>query len=124
MGGERGEARAKPEPMGSQSERRQSARYPLDSGLVARPAGHRDRVIRGRILDLSRAGLSAVIAADLQLGDVLELQFGLPYAAKPVLMEAAVCNREGYRYGLEFVRVAPPQQELINRSCASLALLR
>jgi hypothetical protein len=124
MGDETKEVQAKSTLRGRKSDRRQADRYQLDAGLVARPTHNRSRVIRGRIVDLSCAGISAVIAADLPLGEVLEVQFGLPYAAKPVLIKAAICNREGYRYGLEFVHVVASQQEVINRTCGALALLR
>jgi c-di-GMP-binding flagellar brake protein YcgR len=124
MGDEAGKPPAGPALPGGKSDRRQGERYPMDAGLVAHPAHNRNRVIRGRVVDLSRAGISAVMAADLEPGEVLEVQFGLPYAARPVQMKAAICNREGYRYGLEFVHVIASQQEMINRTCATLALLR
>ncbi len=124
MGDEAGEPRARLALPGHKSDRRQAERYPMDAGLVARPTHNRSRVIRGRIVDLSRAGISAVMAADLQLGELLEVQFELPYAARPVQMKVSICNREGYRYGLGFVNVIASQQEVINRTCATLALLR
>ena len=71
-----------------QSDRRRSARYRLDISLVARPANDRSRAIHGRVVDLSRGGLSALIAADLQLGEVIDLQFQLPYAATHVQLKA------------------------------------
>jgi c-di-GMP-binding flagellar brake protein YcgR len=110
--------------MGRPSDRRRGARYKIEAGMVARSAGNRSRVIRGRIVDLSQGGVSAVIAAELAMGEVFEIEFGLPYASQPVRIEAAICNREGYRYGLEFVHVIASQQDMINRTCVTLALLR
>jgi hypothetical protein len=123
MGDESGNRHTEAAAAGRPSDRRRATRYQIEAGMVARSAGNRSRVIRGRIVDLSQAGVSAVIAADLSMGEVFEIEFGLPYASKPVRIEAAICNREGYRYGLEFVLALAAQQELINRTCAALALL-
>jgi PilZ domain len=115
---------AKSTPAGDHSDRRLFPRYLLDVGVVARPTDDRNRVIYGRIVDLSCGGVSAVIAANLRLGEVLELQFWLPYAAaKGMLLEAAIRSRESYRYSLEFVHVIASDQEMINQTCAALALL-
>jgi c-di-GMP-binding flagellar brake protein YcgR len=107
-----------------QSERRRSARYGLDISLVARPANNRSRAIHGRVVDLSRGGLSALIAADLQPGEVIELKFELPYAATHVRLEAAIRRRESYQYSLEFMHVVASDQEKIDRTCAALSLLQ
>lgn len=107
-----------------QSDRRRSARYRLDISLVARPANDRGRTIHGRVVDLSRGGLSALIAADLQLGEVIDLQFQLPYAATHVQLKAAIRRRESYQYSLEFVNVVASDQDKINRTCAALSLLQ
>ena len=109
---------------GHPPDRRRSPRLDLDISLIARPTKNRSRVIQGRINDMSSSGISALIAAELHLGDVLELQFGLPYTSVVVLLEAAVRRREGYRYGLEFVRVIASDREKINKACVVLDLLR
>jgi len=124
MGGEAEGQGAESRPITSQTNERATARYQLDASLVARPKKNRTRVIGGRIVDLSCAGVSALMAADLPVGEVLELHFKLPYAAAPVLIEAAIRYREGYRYGLEFVHVTASGQAMINRTCAALALLK
>ena len=107
-----------------QSDRRRSARNRLDIRLIARPANNRSRAVHGRVMDLSHGGLRALIAADLQLGDVIELQFELPYASTRVQLEAAIRRRESYQYSLEFVNVVAADQEKIDRTCAALSLLQ
>jgi c-di-GMP-binding flagellar brake protein YcgR len=81
-------------------------------------------VLRGSVLDLSRGGISVAIAANLDVAEILELQFTLPYAAKPVCTEAVIRRREGYRYSLEFVCMTASEQEKVDRTCAVLALLQ
>lgn len=125
MGREMGGLSAKPKYAGDPSERRITPRYQLNVGLVARPTKDRTRVTYGRIVDLSCGGVNAVIAADLPLGEFLELQFGLPYATTTgVLLEAVIRRRESYRYSLEFVRVSAYDQGRINHTCDALALLQ
>jgi c-di-GMP-binding flagellar brake protein YcgR len=106
------------------ADRRQSIRHHLDTRLVARPTNKRSRTIHGRIIDLSQGGISAVIAADLQLGEVMELRFGLPYAATGVLLEAVIRRRESYQYSLEFTHVTAADRAKIDRTCAALLLLQ
>jgi c-di-GMP-binding flagellar brake protein YcgR len=110
-------------PASDPSNRRRFVRHHLDTRLVVRPKD-RSRSIHGRIVDLSQGGISAVIAADLPLGDVIELQFELPYAATGVLLQAIIRRRESYQYSLEFVHVIAADQEKINRTCAALSLLK
>lgn len=108
----------------NQSVPRQSARFELDVSLVARPTKNRSHVVRGRIFDLSCAGIRAVIAAELQVGDALELEFEIPYTSAVVLAEASIRWRQRYQYGLEFVRVSASDRERIDRACVALDLLR
>ena len=92
--------------------------------MLARPANNRSQAVHGRVVNLSRSGMGAVIAADLQPGEVVALEFKLPYAAAGILLEAAVRRRNSHHYSLEFVHVTASDQEKINRTCAALALLQ
>jgi hypothetical protein len=65
-----------------------------------------------------------MIAAELQLGEVVEVEFRLPYAAAGVLVQAAIRRRESYHYNLEFVHVSASDREKISRNCAAFALLQ
>ena len=105
-------------------DRRRWSRYELDISLIARLAANRTRIFSGRVLDLSHGGVSALIAADLRLGDVVELHFSLPYAVTHVLVESVVRSRERYRYGLEFVHVTASDQKTIDMACNALRLLK
>ena len=116
--------RAQSAQSGAHPDRRRSPRFELDASLVVRPKNNRSRVIQGRVVDLSSAGIRAVVAAELTIGEVLELECMLPYTSAIVRLDAAICSRDGYRYGLEFVRVIASDREKINRACTALALLR
>ncbi len=105
-------------------QRRSSARFDLDMSLIARSKQNRSRVIQGRIIDLSCTGVRAVIAAELQAGEVLEVEFGLPYTSSVMRLGAAVRWRQHYQYGLEFMKVIASDREKIRHTCVALNLLR
>jgi PilZ domain len=88
------------------------------------PANNRSRIIQGRVLDLSCAGISVLIAADLPVGEVLELEFGLPYASVVVRLKAVVRSRQDYQYGLEFTHLSVADRVKIDQTCTALDLLR
>jgi c-di-GMP-binding flagellar brake protein YcgR len=82
------------------------------------------RVLHGRGTDLSCGGVAAVIAADLVIGQTIDVEVTLPYTTQPVRVRATVRNRDSYRYGLQFVNLSPADQKLIQQTCTALALLQ
>jgi hypothetical protein len=90
--------------------------FEVDIHVVARGG-----TTKGRTVDISESGLSAVMARPIPLGEVVELGFRLPFG--PVIIYAAVRNRTAFRHGFQFLqsdaltdviqlcqRVAAPQQ--------------
>jgi PilZ domain len=90
--------------------------FEVDIRVVARGG-----TTKGRTVDISESGLSAVMARPIPLGEVVELGFRLPFG--PVTIYAAVRNRTAFRHGFQFLqsdaltdviqlcqRVAAPQQ--------------
>jgi hypothetical protein len=56
--------------------------------------------VAGRVTELSQGGMSLYAGMSLQPGDLLEVEFELPF---PRTVQAVVRNRTGYNFGLEFV---------------------
>ncbi len=81
-------------------------------------------IVYGRGTDVSEGGMSAYIALELNLGSTVEMEVTLPYAQQPLKVKARVRNRDGLRYGLEFLSLAPPEREVILRTCKALALVQ
>ncbi len=108
----------------AQSDRRRTPRFDLDMSLRVRPANNQSRVIQGRIVDLSRGGMNAVISADMPLGTALVVEFVLPYAFTIVRLGAVVRFRNSYQYGMQFVNITDADQAKLNRACAALELLQ
>lgn len=78
----------------------------------------------GQGQDVSEGGMAAYLPAELAPGDVIELEMTPPYAQRGILVRATVRNREGYRYGLEYLHIAPADRELLMRSIKALALVQ
>jgi hypothetical protein len=109
---------------GDQAEQRRTSRFDFDASLIARPKKNHSGGIRGRIIDLSCGGVRAVIAAELMVGDRLELEFRLPYTSSVVRPIAVVRSRKHFQYGLEFMLVVAADREKIDQVCVVLDLLR
>ena len=57
-------------------------------------------LIPGRTLDISESGLSALLPAELPIGEVVRLE--IRSRIQPVMVGAVVRNRSAFRYGFEF----------------------
>jgi hypothetical protein len=63
----------------------------------------RDRTFHGRGISLSEGGMGLFAAAELEPGDKVAVELMPPYSPAPVRLDARICNRTGYAYGLEFL---------------------
>src|SRR5436309_2666499 len=78
--------------------KRQFQRFRVDLKVeVLRANG--EPVYRGHVRDLGEGGLGAYVVADLQLGELVTLEFGGAPLLRPVRVQAAVRARTGYRCG-------------------------
>jgi hypothetical protein len=68
-------------------------------------------IVQGRGWALSEGGMAIFAGAELKPGEHIAVEFTPPYSAPPVRVEARVCNRSGYDYGLEFLDREPEQRE-------------
>ena len=77
--------------------------------------------IPGRSLDLGEGGVAAVLAAELQLGEWVGVQFQLPNAAQALQTKAVVRHHNQLRCGFEFQGLSADQPSMI-RSWAGMPL--
>lgn len=74
-------------------------------------SGTKHQQFEARGKDLSEAGLGALIAHDIPIGEVVSLAFSLPESAVPWTVRAVMRQRRGYHYGFEFLALSAEQTE-------------
>jgi PilZ domain len=70
------------------------------------------RIIDGRGNELNEGGLAVQAGVELSLDERIEVEFTPPYSG-PIRARAIVRNRNGYRYGLEFLTESPEDCERV-----------
>lgn len=87
--------------------------------LIQGLAGAEQMYGHGR--DISEGGMAVYVPTDFEIGDTTTIEITFPNSIEKLSLRAVVRNREGFRYGVEFI--SPTQQEcaLIASNCRSLA---
>jgi PilZ domain len=73
--------------------------------------------------DISEGGMAVYVPTELNVGDSAALELTVPYSQEKLLLKAFVRNREGFRYGIEFIDLGQHEREIIAGSCRALMLL-
>src|SRR6516225_5261738 len=83
--------------------RRKWERFRLD--LPLRLVVHREKttIVNGRGSDISEGGLNIFAGVELKEGDEIFVEFTPPYSSDPIRVRGVIRNREGYKYGVEFL---------------------
>jgi hypothetical protein len=82
-------------------------------------------IFDGRGTSLSEGGMALFAGAELRPGDEVAVEFTPPFSSPPIRVDAKVCNRTGYQYGVEFLAVDQVQRQRVAQlrmhleSCAS-----
>jgi PilZ domain-containing protein len=88
----------------SYQSKRRSVRYKLDVPVRVILHEQDKTLIRdGRGTELGDFGMCVLVGMELKLGGEVEIEFTLPYSSEPIRVSGAVRNRNGYRYGCEFI---------------------
>jgi hypothetical protein len=98
-------------------EARRHRRFKLEVGIRVYPRGC--PVVRGDTVDISESGISAMLRVEVPVGELVRLEFSLPFGAVEVL--AMVRQRNAFRYGFQFVE-ASSAHDVIGRTCIQLAM--
>jgi len=92
--------------------RRRHPRYHGDFRvIVSYLLGNNYQKLEGHCRDLSEAGIGILLAAELNGGEVVGLNFSLPGSANQREFRAVLRYRRGYHYGFEFLSLSSEQQE-------------
>jgi PilZ domain len=76
-------------------------------------------LLEGHTVDISESGISAMLRIEVPLGEVVELEFTLPFG--PIIIYAMVRQRSAFRYGFQFVGTGSAN-EAIQATCRQLAV--
>jgi len=98
-------------------EARRHPRYKLEIDLRIYPRN--SAVVRAHSVDISESGISAMLREEVNVGEVVRLEFTVPTG--DVVIHALARHRNAFRYGFEFLE-AISQLEIIQRACRQLAV--
>ena len=98
---------------------RRHPRFKLEINICVYPRN--SAVIRGHTVDISESGISAILREEVQLNEVVRLEFVLSHGAVDV--HALVRQRNAFRYGFQFLE-SSDAQDVIARTCRELAMGR
>lgn len=91
-------------------------RYLMDQRLIIRGG----RLLHGRTKDISENGMGATVAGELNIGEVVELDFYLTGSLTPVKLKAAVKYRQGFQYGFHFIGITELEKSGIREAARNL----
>jgi len=105
---------AAPLPLFDETPQRVSPRHPINVplDLIALRSGIPEN-LPGRCIDLSEAGVGAVVSGELGTGQQVAVELRLPNVGVPVRARALVRYQSRLRCGLEFVGLSVEQREMI-----------
>jgi PilZ domain len=76
--------------------------------------------LEGHCNDLSEAGIGILLAAEINIGEVIGLSFCLPGSSEQWELRGVVRYRRGYHYGFEFLTLTGQQRETLRKYLAPL----
>lgn len=90
-------------------------RYNLDVPIrVIASVPSKVKIVSGRGRDISEGGMMVFAGIELRVDDIVEIEFTPPFGG-PLRVAASIRNRNGYYYGLEFLRDSPQDLKMAAR---------
>jgi hypothetical protein len=80
-------------------------------------------IVSGRAFSLSDGGMGMFAGAELSPGDQMAVEFTPPYSSPPIRVQARICYRSGYNYGVEFLAENHAQKRDVAVLCQHLSNL-
>lgn len=74
----------------------------------------------GRTSELGQDGIGATLSGELQVGEVVSLEFPIPLAPHLLQVRAVVRYSDGLRCGFEFLVITDEQREMLRQVCVVL----
>jgi len=70
----------------------------------------------GRSTSLAQEGIGATLTGEMEIGEVVALEFTVPLSPHPVKLRGIVRYKNGFQYGFEFLAVDGNQRQAIQRA--------
>lgn len=81
-------------------------RYKVDVPIrVIVSHARKDSIFDGRGTSLSEGGMALFVGTELRPGDEMAVEFTPPFCSPPIRVDARICSRTGYHYGVEFLAI-------------------
>jgi PilZ domain len=107
---------AAPEQKSSKS-MRQFPRFELDVRILVHAFREgKSNTIWGRSTMLGIEGIGATLTGELEVGEVVALEFSVPLSPQVIKLRASVRYKNGFQYGFEFLAIDPSQKQAIQRA--------
>jgi c-di-GMP-binding flagellar brake protein YcgR len=101
--------------------RRRHQRYRVDFRLkTTYLEAHQYKQVEGHCSDLSEAGIGLLLPTDMNMGEVVGLNFSLPGSEVTWEVRAVARHRRGYHYGFEFLSLNGDQRENLRQYLKNL----
>jgi hypothetical protein len=97
--------------------KRQFPRYELDVRMLVHVFREgKSTTLWGRSNMLGIEGLGGTLTGELEVGEVVGLEFPVPLCSQPVKLRGAVRYKNGFQYGFEFLAMDATQRQAIQRA--------
>jgi PilZ domain len=104
---------------------RRAPRYQVHMRLrVVLPKNKASKCFQAMGEDINEFGMAMFVASELEIGEVVQVDFVLPYQQQKLMVKATVRNRKGFRYGVEFANTSDDDRKAILAACRVLSLLQ
>lgn len=101
---------------------RRSPRQPADNRVLITVERLEEQTIRGRCSNLSESGFGAVLAGEVEPGEVVTASLTLQGLDEALVVRAQVRNRQGFTHGLKFIDLKAAQRRVLLRCLKTTAL--
>lgn len=72
-------------------------------------------IVAGRGSELNIGGMAVFAGTELSIGAQVQIEFTPPYSGQPIRVRCFVRNRNGYRYGVEFITESDQDYEQVHQ---------
>jgi hypothetical protein len=91
-------------------------RYKLDVPIrLIAPKGDKISIIQGRGHELNEGGMAVFGGIELAVDEEITIEFTPPYTGQPIRVRARVRDRDGYKYGVEFILATESDYESVGQ---------